>query len=191
MARTPSTMLDLGTPAPYFSLLEPATGQTVTLDDYKQQPILVVFMCNHCPYVIHLREELVRFADEYRAKGLEVIAINSNDVISYPADSPEKMTADVKQFNYSFPYLFDESQAVAQSYQAACTPDFFMFDQQHTLFYRGQFDDSRPRNDVPVTAQDMRLAADKLLAGEPAPQDQKPSLGCNIKWKAGNEPEFA
>lgn len=190
MARTPSTMLDLGTPAPHFSLPEPATGKTITLDDYKQQPVLVVFMCNHCPYVIHLREELVRFADEYRAKGLVTIAINANDIENYPADSPEKMIADVEQFNYAFPYLFDESQEVAKSYQAACTPDFFMFDQQHILFYRGQFDGSRPRNDIPVTALDMRSAADKLLAGESAPSEQKPSLGCNIKWKAGNEPEF-
>ena len=188
MARTPSTMLDLGTAAPHFSLLEPATGKMISLDDYMGKPLLIVFMCNHCPYVIHLRDELIQFTKEYHTKGLITLAINANDVTNYPDDSPEKMAHDVERFNYSFPYLFDESQEVAKSYQAACTPDFFLFDQQHHLFYRGQFDDSRPNNGVPVTAADMRFAAEQLLAGKPFPTEQKPSLGCNIKWKAGNEP---
>jgi len=188
MARTPSTMLDLGTAAPHFSLLEPATGNTISIDDYAGIPLLIVFMCNHCPYVIHLRDELVQFTKEYRDKGLITIAINANDVANYPDDSPEKMAHDVEQFNYSFPYLFDESQNIAKSYQAACTPDFFMFDNQHQLFYRGQFDASRPNNGLPVTAVDMRFAADQLLTGKSSPTEQKPSLGCNIKWKVGNEP---
>jgi len=190
MARTPSTMLDLGTQAPHFSLLEPATGQTISLDDFAQQPILIAFICNHCPYVVHLREGFATFAREYQARGLQVIAINANDVANYPADSPEKMREDVQRYHYSFPYLFDESQAVAQAYQAACTPDFFLFDAQHRLYYRGQFDDARPRNDEPVTGQDMRQAANALLAGDAAPIEQKASLGCNIKWKAGNEPAY-
>jgi len=188
MARTPSNMLELGTAAPHFSLLEPATGKIISLSDYHDKPVLIVFMCNHCPYVIHLRDELVRFSKEYLDKGLITLAINANDIVNYPDDSPEKMAHDAEQYHYSFPYLFDESQNVAKSYQAACTPDFFMFDHQHTLFYRGQFDDSRPNNGVPVTANDMRLAADKLITGQSSPTQQKASLGCNIKWKKGNEP---
>jgi peroxiredoxin len=191
MARTFSTMLDLGTQAPPFSLPEPATGKTISLDNFLHRPILIAFICNHCPYVVHLREAFVAFAREYQARGLQVIAINANDVENYPADSPEKMREDVQRYNYSFPYLFDESQAVAQAYQAACTPDFFLFDEQHRLYYRGQFDDARPHNDEPVTGRDMRQVADALLAGEAiVPIEQKASLGCNIKWKAGNEPAY-
>jgi thiol-disulfide isomerase/thioredoxin len=189
MARTPSTMLDLGTKAPAFSLLEPATGNTVSLADFTDKPILVAFICNHCPYVIHIREAFAKFADEYQTKGLQVIAINANDVANYPDDSPEKMIEEVNN-HYRFPYLFDETQEVAKAYQAACTPDFFLFDAKHKLYYRGQFDDARPRNDESVTGNDMIAAANALLAGEQAPTEQKASLGCNIKWKAGNEPDY-
>lgn len=190
MARTPSTMLALGTTAPDFSLLEPATGKTVSLSDFKGQALLVAFICNHCPYVIHIQKVFARFAEEYQAKGVAVVAINANDVANYPDDSPEKMIQQVNDIPYTFPYLFDESQQVAKAYQAACTPDFFLFDAHHKLYYRGQFDDSRPRNDEPVTGKDMRDAVDSLLAGMAAPENQVASLGCNIKWKAGNEPEY-
>ncbi len=190
MARTPSTMLELGTQAPEFSLLEPKTGNALSLSDFSGKPVLVAFICNHCPYVIHMADEFSNFAMAYQDKGLEIIAINSNDVENYSADSPEKMVDMCQQYRFTFPYLFDEAQEVAKAYQAACTPDFFMFDSNHQLYYRGQFDSSRPRNDDPVTGGDMRNAADLLLAGEPAPEDQIASLGCNIKWKKGNEPEY-
>lgn len=190
MARTPSTMLALGTSAPDFSLPEPATGKTVALKDFQGQPLLVAFICNHCPYVLHIQTEFARMAAEYQAKGIAVVAINANDVANYPDDSPEKMRQQVKDVPYTFPYLFDESQQVAKAYQAACTPDFFLFDAKHQLYYRGQFDDSRPRNDSPVTGKDMRAALDSLLAGLAAPENQLASLGCNIKWKAGNEPGY-
>ena len=188
MARTPSNMLKLGTTAPDFTLFNPATNQKVSLSDYKGKPILVAFICNHCPYVILIKKEFAQFAKEYKAKGLEVIAINANDVANYPDDSPEKMAEDVKAFGYSFPYLYDETQEIALAYQAACTPDFFMFDADHKLYYRGQFDDARPNQETPVTGKDMIDAADALLAGKSSPELQKPSLGCNIKWKEGNEP---
>jgi len=191
MARPPSTMLELGVNAPDFSLIEPATGKVISLSDYVGKPVLVAFICNHCPYVVHIRDAFTTFATEYKDRGLVVLAINANDVANYPDDSPEKMAEDVEKYAYSFPYLFDETQEVAKAYQAACTPDFFMFDSQHKLYYRGQFDDSRPGNDVPVTGEDMRLAADALLSGAPAPTGQKASLGCNIKWKAGNEPSYS
>ncbi len=190
MARTPSTMLDLGTPAPGFSLPEPSSGKTVSLSDYAGKPLLVVFACNHCPYVLHILRAFVDFAREYGEKGLDAVMINANDVANYPDDSPEKMVELAREYGFGFPYLYDESQAVAQAYQAACTPDFFLFDADHRLYYRGQFDGSRPRNDEPVTGADLRAAADALLAGEPAPAEQLPSLGCNIKWKAGNEPGY-
>lgn len=190
MARTPSTMLALGTPAPDFSLPEPATGQTVALKDFQGQPLLVAFICNHCPYVLHIQTMFARMAEEYQAKGIAVVGINANDVASYPDDSPEKMIQQVNDVPYTFPYLFDESQQVAKAYQAACTPDFFLFDANHQLYYRGQFDDSRPRNDLPVTGKDMRAALDSLLAGLAAPINQLASLGCNIKWKAGSEPGY-
>jgi len=191
MARTPSTMLELGTSAPDFSLINPATNEQVSLSDFEGKPLLVAFICNHCPYVILLKEEFTKFAKDYQAKGLNVVAINANDVANYPDDSPEKMVEDVKKFGYTFPYLFDETQEAAQQYQAACTPDFFMFDADHKLYYRGQFDDSRPNTDIPVTGADMISAADALLAGKPRPEQQKASLGCNIKWKEGNAPEYA
>lgn len=190
MARTPSTMLELCTQAPAFNLLEPATGKHVSLEQFSGKPILVAFICNHCPYVIKLKEAFVEFAKEYQAKGLQIVAINANDVENYPDDSPEKMVDDVKKYGYTFPYLYDETQEVAKAYQAACTPDFFMFDMGHNLYYRGQFDDTRPSTDEPATGKDMREAADALLSGQQFPHEQKPSLGCNIKWKAGNEPEY-
>ena len=191
MARTPSTMIDLGTEAPDFCLPEPATGKTVCRDDFKgKKGLLVMFISNHCPYVKHIADELARFGREYQEKGLGIVAINANDVANYPDDSPEKMVEEVRARGYTFPYLFDESQEVAKAYQAACTPDFFLFDGDFKLVYRGQFDDARPRNDEPVTGKNLRAAADALLAGEPIPEDQKPSLGCNIKWKPGNEPDY-
>lgn len=185
-----STMLELGVAAPAFSLPEPATGKTVSRDDFTGQALLVAFICNHCPYVVHIREAFREVAKEYQQKGVAVVAINANDVEHYPDDSPEKMIAEVKLAGYDFPYLFDETQAVAQAYKAACTPDFFLFDKHHQLFYRGQFDDSRPRNNAPVTGADMRNALEALLSGAAAPDDQKASMGCNIKWKAGNQPDY-
>lgn len=191
MARTPSTMLALGTRAPDFSLLEPASGKTVHLKDFAAAPgLLVVFMCNHCPYVKHVRSGLAAFAREYQAKGLAVVGISSNDVANYPDDSPAKMVVEAQQAGYEFPYLYDETQHVAKAYQAACTPDFFLFDQAQKLVYRGQFDESRPGNTIPVTGKDLRNAADALLAQLPISPDQKPSLGCNIKWQPGNEPSY-
>ena len=191
MARTASTMLELGTPAPDFSLLEPATGRTVALADVEQAPaLLVAFICNHCPFVIHIREAFAAFAREYRERGLAVIAISANDADLYPQDGPEKMAEAVREFGYDFHYLYDATQAVARDYRAACTPDFFLFDAQRRLVYRGQFDDSRPGNDLPVTGSDVRAAVDAVLSGNPVPAEQRPSIGCNIKWRTGNEPNY-
>ena len=190
MAQTPSTMLRLGTRAPDFRLPDPS-GESVALGDFAGAPgLLVMFICNHCPYVQHIRAELSRFASEVMQRGLGVVAINSNDVSSYPEDSPEKMAEWARREGYRFPYLFDESQKVAQAYRAACTPDFFLFDREQELVYRGQFDASRPGNDIPVTGSDLRAAVDAVLAGRPVSADQKPSVGCNIKWIPGNEPEY-
>ena len=190
MARTESTMLELTTPAPGFSLPEPASGKTVKLADFSGKPLLVVFSCNHCPFVLHILRQFAAFADEYQAKGLAIVMINANDVANYADDSPEKMVELVDQYALHFPYLYDESQQVAMAYHAACTPDFFLFDEAHRLVYRGQFDGARPGNDVPVTGQDLKQAVDALLVGATIPEPQIPSLGCNIKWKAGNEPEY-
>lgn len=192
MARTLSTMLALGTPAPDFSLPEPATGNTVSLDDFRNaQALLVIFMCNHCPYVIHLQAPLAAMIKEYQSKGLAAIAINANDVENYPADAPEKMIEEAQRAGYTFPYLYDENQQVAKDYMAACTPDFFIFDKDLKLAYRGQFDDSRPKNELPLTGNDMRAAIEATLAGNLISEDkQKPSMGCNIKWKPGNEPDY-
>lgn len=195
MVRTPSTMLPLGTPAPDFSLLN-VDGQTLSLADLKAvdgqpaQGLLVAFMCNHCPYVVHLADDLATFAQEYQAKGLAVVGINSNDVANYPDDSPEKMVAEATARGYNFPYLYDETQEVAKAYRAACTPDFFLFDQDHKLVYRGQFDSTRPGSGTTPTGEDLRAACDAVLAGNAPAEDQTPSLGCNIKWKAGSEPEY-
>ncbi len=190
MAQTPSTMLPLGTSAPNFSLPEPATGKTVSLDDFKNAPaLLVMVICNHCPFVKHIRAELARFGRDYQAKGLAMVAISANDVANHPDDSPARIAEEAKI--YPFPYLYDESQAVAKAYRAACTPDFFLFDADRKLVYRGQFDGSRPGNNLPVTGADLRAAVDAILAGQPVVAEQKPSIGCNIKWKAGNEPDYS
>ena len=191
MALTPSTMLDLGTQAPDFTLPEPLTNKLISLKNYKDQAVLVAFISNHCPYVILLKEALQQFAEEYQDKGIALIAINANDIQKYPSDSPEKMVEDVKNYRYSFPYLFDETQTVATAYRAACTPDFFLFDAHHTLYYRGQFDGARPNSKIEVTGIDMRNAADRLLLGKKAPEQQTPSMGCSIKWKKGNAPDYA
>jgi thiol-disulfide isomerase/thioredoxin len=184
-------MLELGTQAPAFALPEPATGNTVSLQDYAGAPVVVAFICNHCPYVKRIKEGLSTFARDYAERGLGFVAINANDVATYSDDSPEKMIADVEQFGYEFPYLFDDNQTAAAAYRAACTPDFFLFDAEHKLVYRGQFDDARPSNDVPVTGADLRAAADAVLAGASPSEDQKASIGCNIKWKSGKEPAYA
>lgn len=184
MARTLSSMVALGTNAPQFRLPDVRTNEPVTLDTFRPDaPLVVMFICNHCPFVKHIRSELVRLASEYQKKGVEVVAISSNDAVAYPADGPEKMREEAETFGYSFPYLYDESQSVARSYDATCTPDFFVYDKNRALVYRGQLDDSRPDNGVPVTGKDLRAALDCLLANKPVPAEQTPSLGCNIKWK--------
>lgn len=190
MVKTASTMLPLGTKAPDFSLVN-VDGSTVTLADFADAPALVViFMCNHCPFVIHVAEGLAKFAADYQTRGVAIVAINSNDTSSHPEDSPERMVHEVEERGYSFPYLFDEDQSVAKAYHAACTPDFFVFDKEQSLVYRGQFDGSRPGSDIPVTGEDLRRAVDAVLAGEPVPEPHRPSLGCNIKWKPGQEPQY-
>jgi len=191
MVRVPSTMLPLGTTAPAFRLPEPSSGRHVALGDFAVAPaLLVVFLSNHCPFVKHIADALAAFGREYGEKGLAVVGINANDAVAFPDDSPAMMVKEVALRGYTFPYLFDESQVVAKAYQAACTPDFFLFDGGRKLVYRGQFDASRPGNGEPVTGRDLRLACDAVLAGGPVPGDQTPSLGCNIKWKPGNSPPW-
>lgn len=192
MAQTPSTMLlPLGAPAPAFSLRDATTGKLVGLDNFTgKKALLVMFICNHCPFVKHVRSEIASLARDYQPKGVGVVAISSNDVQNYPDDSPAKMAEEAKAAGYSFPYLYDESQAVAKSYRAACTPDFYIFDADRRLAYRGQLDDSRPKNGLPVTGRDLRAALDAVLAGKPVSAQQMPSIGCNIKWKPGSEPDY-
>ncbi len=190
MVAVNSTMLPLGTRAPEFRLPD-LSGKIISLADFKGAPaLLVIFMCNHCPYVKHIRAGLARLARDYQPRGVAVIGINSNDVASYPADSPAKMAEEAAAVGYVFPYLYDASQAVAKAYRAACTPDLYLFDQEQRLVYRGQFDDSRPGNGIPVTGKDLRAALETVLAGKAVSAQQKPSIGCNIKWKAGSEPEY-
>ena len=189
MVKTASTMLPLCTAAPNFALPN-VDGSTVSLADFAGKPLLVIFMCNHCPFVVHLREALAKFGDEYQAKGLAVVGISSNDVDKYPQDGPEEMKAEAASAGYQFPYLFDGDQSVAKAYQAACTPDFFLFDSSHSLQYRGQFDSSRPGNDVAITGSDLRAAVDTVLAGNEVGPEQTPSIGCNIKWIPGQEPDY-
>ena len=190
MVATNSTMLPLGTTAPDFQLPD-TNGKTVSLADFKNAPALVVvFMCNHCPFVKHIRGGLAQLARDYAPRGVAMVGINSNDVANYPEDSPAKMAAEAKSAGYIFPYLYDQTQSVAKAYRAACTPDLFLFDKNQRLAYRGQLDDSRPGNGMPVTGKDLRDALDAVLAGKSAPANQKPSIGCNIKWKRGNEPDY-
>ncbi len=190
MAATPSTMAPLGTEAPDFHL--PATnGKLVSLADFEGAPaLLVAFLSNHCPFVKHLRRQLASFVKDYQPRGLAAVGINANDVERYPADSPEAMVREVAQVGYTFPYVFDESQEVAKAYGAACTPDFFLYDGERRLAYRGQFDGSRPGNGMPVTGDDLRAAVEAVLAGDRPNDEQVPSIGCNIKWKPGNEPDY-
>ena len=191
MALVASNMLALGTEPPDFALPEPATGETVSLSRFDGTPaLLVVFLSNHCPFVKHLADHFAGLAAEYRQRGVAVVGINANDVANYPDDSPAKMVEEVARRGYAFPYLFDESQEVAKAYRAACTPDFFLFDAGRRLAYRGQYDASRPSLDLPVTGEDLREALDAVLAGEVPASEQLPSVGCNIKWRAGEEPEW-
>jgi peroxiredoxin len=183
-----STMLAIGTKAPNFELLD-TEGKMVSLKDFAdKKALLVVFMCNHCPFVKHIIDKLVEIVREYQSKGIAVVGINSNDVENYPDDSPSAMARVAKEKGFAFPYLYDESQNVAKAYKAACTPDFFLFDGKHKLVYRGQMDDSRPGNGKPVTGADLKTAMDAVLAGKEIPSRQKPSMGCSIKWKSGNGP---
>lgn len=182
MARTPSVMLELGTPAPDFSLPD-VDGSTKSLADFDGSPaLLVIFLCNHCPYVKHIQKGLVALAGDYQPRGVSIVAISSNSVKSHPQDGPVAMREEAKAAGYTFPYLYDETQQVARAHQAACTPDIFLFDGNRRLVYRGQFDESRPGNGIPVTGKDLRDALDAVLAGQPPAENQKPSLGCNIKW---------
>lgn len=187
MSATPSTMLELGTEAPDFTLPSVNGGNLSLSYADQSKGFVVMFICNHCPYVLHIEDELIKVANEYIARGIGFIAISSNDVKKYPQDSPEKMA----EKDYPFPYLYDEDQEVAKAYKAACTPDFFVFNENRKLVYRGQFDDSRPKKEKPVTGKDLRRALDAVLAGKTTPgKDQIPSIGCNIKWKPGNEPDY-
>lgn len=188
MPAVESVVLPLGSPAPDFTLLDVISGEEKSLAQMKgEKGTVILFICNHCPYVKHIQKELVAVAREYIPKGIAFIAINSNDPEQYPEDSPENMKRVAEQLGYPFPYCFDETQEVAKAYHAACTPDIYVYDAQLRLYYHGQFDDSRPGNTIPVTGRDLRNALDRLLAGQPAPEEQKPSIGCSIKWKAAKQ----
>lgn len=190
MAATPSTMLDLGTSAPSFTLPDP-NGNMHSLSEISgKKGTIVIFMCNHCPFVIHVIKEIASIANDFKEAGISTVAISSNDIIGYPQDAPPYMSEFVKEYDITFPYLFDESQEVAKSYKAACTPDFFFFDSELKLVYRGQLDNSRPGNGLPVDGNDLRNAINNLLSGESISDLQKPSVGCNIKWALGNEPSY-
>lgn len=192
MARRQSRMLALGTAAPRFALRDAVSGRTIKLDEFvSSSALLVAFICNHCPFVKHILDGFVAFARDFAPRGLAIVAISSNDVASYPADAPEEMKRIAESKGFTFPYLHDESQEVAKACQAVCTPDFFLFDRERRLVYRGQFDGSRPSNRIPVTGSDLRTAADALLSGRALPQEQTPSVGCSIKWKPGQEPDWA
>ena len=189
MTATPSTMLELETRLQEFSLPD-YEGTVVSSGDFANKPLLVVFICNHCPYVKHVVAKFSQLAKEFQARGVEVVAISSNDITMYSEDAPDKMAEFSNQHRFTFPYLYDESQDVAKAFTAACTPDFFLFDRAHQLVYRGQMDGSRPGNNVPVTGIDLKAAVESMLRRKPMPQDQVPSIGCNIKWKKGNEPDY-
>lgn len=191
MAKTQSTMLDLGTTAPSFSLPCAVTGKTVSLSDFSnRRALLVMFLCNHCPFVKHIRDPLAETVSRWQNAGLAAVGISSNDVSTHPQDGPELMKREAEEAGYTFPYLFDSTQEVAKAYRAACTPDFFLFDGRLRLVYRGQFDGSRPGNRIEVTGADLDRAVNAVLAGTPLMGEQRPSLGCNIKWRAGNEPDY-
>ena len=191
MALTPSTMLALKTQAPDFSLPDTVSGKKVSLSDFKKnKALLVMFICRHCPYVQHIKEELGRLGSDYEKKDIGIVAISSNDAEKYSDDSPASLKEFAKEARLTYPLCYDESQAVAKAYTAACTPDFFLFDADHTLVYRGQIDDSRPGNGKPVTGKDLRAAMDAVLSGKDPSSNQRASMGCNIKWKAGNEPDY-
>jgi thiol-disulfide isomerase/thioredoxin len=191
MAATPSTMLPLGTTLPSFSLPDVVSQRTVSTDDFQAAPVVVAFVCNHCPFVKHIRSGLADFGRFAAERGVTFVAVSSNDVVAYPQDAPPKMVEEAREAGYTFPYLYDESQEVAKAFRAACTPEFYLFDTQKKLAYRGQFDASRPGNSEPVTGKDLKDAVDAVLAGGPPPKDQQPSIGCNIKWRSGNRPDYA
>ena len=191
MVKTVSTMLPLGTAAPAFSLKDVVSGDALSLDKFSDKKgLLVMFICQHCPFVLHVESELSRLGQDYVSEGLGILAISANSVETHPQDSPDKLREQVKRAGFNFPYAHDETQKVAKRYTAACTPDFFLFDRDRKLVYRGQLDDSRPGNDKPVTGADLRAAIDKVLSGKTVPEDQEPSIGCNIKWAPGNEPDY-
>ena len=190
MVQTPSTMLNLGTSAPDFTLPEPLTGNEVSLSDQQGKPLLVVFSCNHCPYVLHIIDSFVSLANSARRQGFAVVMISSNDVTGYPQDGPLKMAEFARDHGFEFPYLYDESQQIATAYQASCTPDFFLFDAAHRLVYRGQYDGSRPGNQEPVDGADLQAAVDVALTGDVVAKAQIPSVGCNIKWRADSQPVY-
>jgi peroxiredoxin len=186
-----STMLPLGTPAPPFGLPDAVSGEVVSLDDLGGSALVVMFICNHCPYVKHIQDGLVALGEDYADRDVDIVAISANDPAAYPDDAPERLAAVARERGYRFPVLFDETQQVAAAYTAACTPDFFVFDRERRLVYRGQFDGSRPGSDIPVTGTDLRAAIDAAVAGAAPPEPQRPSIGCSIKWRAGNEPDYA
>lgn len=188
MARTESMMVDLGTPAPNFELPDVTSGNPVSLDDFRGSALLVMFICRHCPYVKHVQHELARLGKDYAGRNLGIVAISSNDANAYPEDGPDNLRQMASQLRFNFPLCYDETQAVAKVYSAVCTPDFFLFDRKGLLVYRGQLDGSRPGNGIPVTGRDLRKAIDAVLNDEPVDVNQKPSVGCNIKWRPGNEP---
>ncbi len=191
MARTPSKMIALGTQAPDFHLPDVTSGQIVSLESFATKSgLLVMFICRHCPYVKHVQSELARLGKDYQSRDIGIVAITSNDIEQQPDDSPESTRSMAQELGFTFPFCYDESQAIAKAYGATCTPDFFLFDRNRQLVYRGQLDDSRPSNGLPVTGRDLRAALDALLAGQPVSQEQRASLGCNIKWKLGNEPVY-
>lgn len=191
MALTPSSMLELGTSAPDFQLPDVVSGETISLATFSERKaLLVMFICQHCPFVRHVRQELARLGRDYADKGVGIVAISANDAGHHPEDAPDKLKLMAKELGFNFPFCYDESQAVAKAYTAACTPDFFLFDADRKLVYRGQLDSSRPGNNVPVDGRDLRRAIDAVLADQPISPDQNPSIGCNIKWKSGNEPDY-
>lgn len=191
MVLTESTMIPLGSKAPDFQLPDTVSSKTISLDTFANQPaLLVMFICQHCPFVKHVKEELARLGKDYADRGLGMVAISANNVETHPDDSPGNLKAMAEELGFNFPFCYDESQETAKAYTAACTPDFFLFDDQRKLVYRGQLDDSRPGNDQPVTGKDLRAAIDAVLTGKQVNPNQKPSIGCNIKWKPGNEPPY-